>query len=45
MESHEALMKLTELDKFCNGKEQIKCPVCNESLRILMCPPKIVRIN
>lgn len=44
MEPYEVLMKLAELEEFEKG-EQILCPECKEPLRMLMCPPKDIRIN
>lgn len=43
-EPYEVSMKLEEYEKFLKG-EEVKCPECKEPLRMLMCPPKRIRIN
>jgi len=43
-EPYEVTMRLKEYEKFLKG-EEVLCPRCKEPLRMLMCPPKRIRIN
>lgn len=45
MEPYEVLMNLGELDEYDTGRLVIKCPVCGENMRKLICPPRIIHIN
>jgi len=41
---YEVILSLAEWKEFQDG-EKIKCPECKKPLRMLMCPPKTIRIN